>query len=120
MYLSTRYQRQATLILILRIGTDQVPVLRSKYKRARVSLTLRLICGYFLRSLLPFLTFILWNITGLLNIQLIKATKYLLLYSCVTAVSAFPCVHGHVSIFRYGRAIIASFPVRPGHGFFLE
>ena len=33
-------------------------------KRARVSLTLRLICGYFLRSLLPFLTFLLWNITG--------------------------------------------------------
>ena len=27
-----------------------------KYKRARVSLTLRLICGYLLRSLLPFLT----------------------------------------------------------------
>ena len=31
---------------------------------ARVPLTLRLICGYFLRSLLPFLTFLLWNITG--------------------------------------------------------
>ena len=34
------------------------------YKRARVSLPLRLICGYFLRSLLSFLTFLLWNITG--------------------------------------------------------
>ena len=30
----------------------------SLLKRARVSLTLRLICGYLLRSLLPFLTFI--------------------------------------------------------------
>ena len=39
-------------------------------KRARVSLTLRLICGYLLRSLLPFLAFILWNITGCLNVQL--------------------------------------------------
>ena len=32
--------------------------------RARVSLTLRLICGYLLRSLLPFLTFLLWNNGG--------------------------------------------------------
>ena len=40
-------------------------------KRARVSLTLRLICGYLLRSLLPFLKFLLWNITGRLNVQLI-------------------------------------------------
>ena len=39
-------------------------------KRARVSLTLRLMCGYFLRSLLPFLTFILWNINGRLNVCL--------------------------------------------------
>ena len=39
------------------------------FKRAtRVSLTLRLICGYLLRSLLPFLTFLLWNITGRLNV----------------------------------------------------
>ena len=54
-------------------------------KRARVPLTLRLICGYLLRSLLPFLTFILWNITGRLNVQLIYGCriKYLLLYSCV-------------------------------------
>ena len=42
-----------------------------KNKRARVSLTLRLICGYLLRSLLTFLTFILLNITGRLNVQLI-------------------------------------------------
>ena len=44
-------------------------------KRARVSLTLRLICGYLLRSLLPFLTFILWNITGRLNVQLIPLAR---------------------------------------------
>ena len=32
------------------------PGFRGLNKRARVSLTLRLICGYLLRSLLPFLT----------------------------------------------------------------
>ena len=72
-------------------------------KRARVSLTLRLICGYLLRSLLPFLTFILLNITGRLNVPLIQDIKYLLLYSCVTAVSAF-FVYTAVSTFL---------PVRP-------
>ena len=44
------------------------------HKRARVSLTLRLICVYVLRSLLPFLTFISWNITGrLLGGLLVKS-----------------------------------------------
>ena len=97
------------------------PAMADNYnKRARVSLTLRLICGYVLRSLLPFLKFILWNITGRLNVELLKAIKYLLLYSCVTAVSAFflytrPCQ----LFFLSGTAVLAFFPVRPCHGFFL-
>ena len=43
-----------------------------------MSLTLRLICGYLLRSLLPFLTFILWNITGRLNVHIITLGYYIL------------------------------------------
>ena len=65
-----RTGREVTAVCIVKNSRCALgPTRRRNYynilnKRARVSLTLRLICGYLLRSLLPFLTFLLWNITG--------------------------------------------------------
>ena len=71
-----------------------------KRKRARVSLTLRLICGYLLRSLLPFLTCIYET---LLDVEIYNLYR-ICVQLCHGRVSIF-LVYTAVSTFsRYGRA----------------
>ena len=87
-----------------------------KRKRARVSLTLRLICGYLVRSLLPFLTCIYET---LLDVEMYNLYR-ICVQLCHGRVSIFLCTRPYQLFCRYGRAsffpctaVPRFFPVRP-------